>query len=189
MMTARLARQRGLTLVVALVMLVIITMLALTTFNLSKSGIQVVGNMQNRDEAIGSSRRALDEVLSSDRFAKTPLDAVAAPCNASNKKCYDLNGDGAADITTELTPPPACKKARNIRNNELDLAKDVDRDCIVGATQNFGTEGASTGNSMCANSAWELTAVSTDQQTEAQVTVVQGIDVRVRQDDVDTNCK
>ena len=48
-------RQRGMTLFVALVMLVLISLLAMSTFNLGKSSIQVVNNMQNRDEGIAAS--------------------------------------------------------------------------------------------------------------------------------------
>ena len=44
-------RQHGITLVTALILLVVLTLLALTTFNLGKSNLQIVSNMQQRDEA------------------------------------------------------------------------------------------------------------------------------------------
>lgn len=184
-----LARQRGITLVVALVMLVLITMLALSTFNLGKSSIQVVGNMQNRNEGIASSDQTLNEAISRATFTTTPLNALEAPCDGvPNTRCFDLNGDGKVDVRTRLTPSPACIKARSIKNTELDLTKEDDRNCIVGSPGNWGQVGGATGNSQCADTTWELNAVSTDQVAETNVTVVMGVSLRANKDDVDTNC-
>ena len=111
-------RQSGMTLVVALVMLVLITLLAMTTFNLGKSSIQVVNNMQNRDEGIAASRSVLDEAMSSTRFFDTPTDALNQPCLNSNHRCFDLNGDKVIDIGTALSTPK-CVKVRTIKSTEL----------------------------------------------------------------------
>jgi Tfp pilus assembly protein PilX len=185
-----LQRQRGMTLFVALVMLVLITLLAMSTFNLGKSSVQVVNNMQNRDEGIAASRRVLDEAMSSTRFSDTPEDALAAPCINSNQRCHDINGDGAVDIVTTLSKP-ACVKVRSIKTNELDLALEEDRGCSVGTPQTFGMAGSSaqTGNSLCADSTWELLATSEDKQVQSKVEVVQGVGLRISSDNVDTSCK
>jgi type II secretory pathway pseudopilin PulG len=185
----RLQRQRGVTLVVALVMLVIISMLAISTFNLGKSSIQVVGNMQSRDEAIAASRQVIDEALSNKLFFESPDDTLNQPCNGPNTRCIDVNGDGMVDITTTLTPSPSCVKARTIKVNELDFTNTEDQNCSVGEGGTGLIVGAKTGNSLCANSTWEITAVSTDAVTESRVEVVQGVNVRVSTDDVETSCK
>ncbi|WP_342116136.1 hypothetical protein [Pseudoduganella sp. OTU4001] len=185
-----LQRQRGMTLIMALVMLVLITLLAVSSFNLGKSSIQVVNNMQNRDEGIAASRRVLDEAISGTRFFETPEDALATPCGDSNKRCHDINGDGKVDIVTTLQKP-ACVKARTIKTTELDLAIEDDRNCTVGTGNTFGMAGTGsvTGNSLCADSTWEITATSEDQQVASKVEVVQGVGVRVKTDNVDTSCK
>lgn len=186
----RFQRQRGVTLVVALIMLVIISMLAMTTFNLGKSSIQVVSNMQSRDEGIAASQQVIDEVLSNKLFFETPQAALSQPCQGPNTRCLDVNGDGQADVTTVLSPQPACIKARTIKSRELNLDLDDDKGCIQGDPQGqFGVENAVTGNSMCALSTWEIAATSTDAVTETSVTVVQGVNVRVASDDVETSCK
>jgi Tfp pilus assembly protein PilX len=182
-----LPRQRGVTLVVAMVMLVLITLLALTTFNLGKSSIQVVSNMQSRDEGVAAARQTIDEALSSTRFFTTPQDALAAPCDGANTRCTDVNGDGKPDVKTTLKPS-ACVKTRNIKSSELDLSKAQDQGCLLGAGQSFGVAGSVTGDSMCADSTWELDAVSTDQVSASQVEVVQGVNVRVAKDDIETSC-
>ncbi|TLY72603.1 MAG: hypothetical protein E6K46_03125 [Gammaproteobacteria bacterium] len=41
-------RQRGATLIVSLIMLLLITLLAVSSFTLGKANLQIVGNMQQR---------------------------------------------------------------------------------------------------------------------------------------------
>jgi Tfp pilus assembly protein PilX len=182
-------RQQGITLVVALIMLVLLTLLALTSFNVSNSNLQVVSNMQQRDETIAAAREVIEETISSTRFFATPGDVLANPCGAPNTRCIDSNGDGVPDVTVVLTPPPVCVKAHTIKNSDLDLSNSEDAGCSLGSPGNFGVAGAVTGNSSCANSVWEVNAVATDNTTQASVTVTQGVAVRVARDDIDTNCK
>lgn len=181
-------RQRGVTLVVALIMLVLLTLLALTSFNVSKSNLQIVSNMQQRDEAIAAAREVIEETVSNTRFFASPNKVLVNPCGAANTRCVDSNGDGVNDVTVALTPPPNCVKAKAIKNSDLDMADSDDAGCSLGSAQNFGVAGAVTGNSECANSVWEVTAVATDNTTQATVTVTQGVAVRVARDDIATNC-
>lgn len=181
-------RQRGITLVVALIMLVLLTLLALTSFNLGKSNLQVVSNMQQRDEGIAAAREVIEETISNTRFFASPNNVLANPCGAPNQRCVDTNGDGRPDVTVALTPPPTCVKAQAIKNTDLDLSNSEDAGCSTGSAQNYGVKDAVTGNSACANSLWEINAVATDNDTRATVTVTQGVAVRVANDDIATNC-
>ena len=184
-------RQSGMTLVVALVMLVLITLLAMTTFNLGKSSIQVVNNMQNRDEGIAASRNVLDEAMSSTRFFDTPTDALDQPCLNSNHRCFDLNGDKVIDIVTALSTPK-CVTVRTLTSTELDITgSEEDRGCSLGTPGDFGIVGgqAQRGNSMCADTTWEMTATSQDQQVQSEVVMVQGVAMRVPTDNAETTCK
>ncbi|NML60044.1 hypothetical protein HHL21_02870 [Massilia sp. RP-1-19] len=181
-------RQQGITLIMALVMLVVLTMLALTSFNMNQSNLQIVSNMQQRDEALAAAREVIEETISSTRFFETPSNVLANPCGANNQRCVDVNGDGVTDVTVAITPAPRCVKAQSIKSSDLDLAEPEDLGCSIGANQNWATEGATTGNSTCANSIWDVHVVATDAVTEAQVEVNQGIAVRVAEDDIATNC-
>lgn len=182
-------RQRGFTLMVALIMLVLLTLLALSSFNLGNSDLQIVSNMQQRTQAVGAARETLEQVISSTRFFTTPADSLANACNGvANTHCVDTNGDGQTDVTVELTPAPACVKTQAIKNTALDLSNSEDVGCALGAAQSFGVAGSVTGDSLCENSLWEVHAVATDQVTEARAEVVQGISVRVAKDDVATSC-
>lgn len=189
MKSPALQRQRGMTLVVALVMLVLITLLAMSTFNMGKSSIQVVNNMQNRDEGLAASRRVLDEAMSSTRFFDTPQDALANPCGQSNVRCSDVNGDGVTDIVTTLSKP-ACVKVKNIPNADLNLDNDEDAGCSVAPSSGlYGTANAGTSNSLCADTTWEMTASSEDKLVQSKVEVVQGVAMRIPSADAGSSCK
>lgn len=181
-------RERGVTLVVALIMLVLITLLALTTFNLGKSSMQVVSNMQARSQVSAAARQTVEETISSTRFFNTPEDSLANPCGAPNTRCADINGDGTTDVTVKLTPAPACVKARSVMTSELDVSDVEQAGCALGAAQSFGVSGSVTGESLCSDSVWELNAEATDNVTSAKVQYTQGIGVRVARDDIETSC-
>jgi len=181
-------RQQGITLVTALIMLLLLTMLALASVNLGNSNLQVVGNMQRRDQALAAAHAVLEETISSPTFTQTPNSALSKTCGAPNERCVDTDGDGRNDIKVTLSPPPSCVKVQPIKNSDLNLNDDEDIGCAVGAAQMHGVEGANDGNSDCDNSVWDVSAVATDDATQASVKVVQGVAVRISRDDVATNC-
>jgi Tfp pilus assembly protein PilX len=181
-------RDSGITLVTALIMLVLLTLIALTSFNVGKSNLQIVSNMQQRDEATAAAREVLEETISNTRFFVTPDNILANPCGAPNQRCVDTNGDGKTDVKVVIAPRPKCVKAPVLKNTALNMADAEDARCSMGSAQNFGTEGAIDGNSACAESIWEINAVATDVETEAKVEVTQGVAVRVARDDVTNNC-
>ena len=181
-------REAGITLVVALIMLVLLTLLALTSFNLGNSNLQIVGNMQQREQTIAAANEVLEATISNTKFFQTPQAAVPDPCGAPNERCIDTNGDGKEDVHVVLTPAPSCAKVQIIRNSDLNVADSEDQKCSSGSDQNFGVVGAADGSSECANSVWDLNAVATDVATGAAVKVTQGVAVRVAKDDAATNC-
>ncbi|MFC5460892.1 hypothetical protein [Massilia niabensis] len=180
--------ESGITLITALIMLVLLTLVALTSFNLGKSNLQVVSNMQQRDEATAAAREVIEETISNTRFFTHPAAILANPCGPDNQRCVDTNGDGKDDVKVVMAPRPTCVKAPVIKNTALNLADTEDAGCSMGAAQSFGIDGAVDGNSSCADSIWEISAVATDIETEAKVQVTQGVAVRVARDDVTNNC-
>src|SRR3954467_8329245 len=88
-------RQRGATLVVALIILAVITLLVLNAYTLSSSGLKAVGNMQIRDEAVAAANEALESKVSTD--FTNPL--------ATSTYQVDINNDGTADYTVTIATP------------------------------------------------------------------------------------
>ena len=171
-------RQRGTTLIVSLIMLLLITLLAISSFTLGKSNLQIVGNMQQRNQAFAAADAAVATVISSTQFTATPTNAIPAPCNGvANTTCVDVNGSGVTGVNVRVTP--SCDSIQPILVTQLDFTNPNDAGCLIGASQNFGVTGASNNNSMCSNSVWDVQASATDAMSGANYVVDQGIAVRV----------
>lgn len=190
-------RQRGATLIVTLVMLIMLTLFAISAMNTSTTNLQVVGNMQMRHEGLRATQEAIEATLSTTQFIKTPLDAIANPCGAQNTFCTDLNGDAVPDLTTRLTPAPACKQSRTTKISELVITSPNSEDvgCLQAQQQGtFAVAGAQTsGDSLCGNTVWEITAQTLNSgagtaTSDVNVSATQGVGVRMKALDVSSNC-
>ena len=176
-------RQRGAALLVSLIMLLLITLLAISSFTVGKSNLQIVGNMQQRNQAFSAAQGAVAAVISSTQFTATPGNAI--PANAvpaycaggANTTCAGVNGDNSPDIN--VTVNPLCDSIQPIPVTQLDYTNPNDAGCLIGASQDFGVVGASNNNSMCSNSVWDVQASATDAMSGANYVVDQGVAVRV----------
>lgn len=187
-MTRLLRRQRGATLVIALIMLVLLTLFAVSSLNTSTTNLKVVGNMQSKNEALNAAQEAIETVLSTPQFLANPANAVPVPCGAVNTMCTDVTGDGNPEYTTTLTPQPVCMTVKPIKNDTLNLSNMEDLGCSSAQQQQFGVTGAVTGDSLCANSVWEISARTVSTFSGAAVTVRQGVGVRISSDDAASGC-
>lgn len=197
-------RQRGTTLVVALIMLVLLTMLAMTTLGVGRSSLLVTGNAQSQAVVQAAAQQMLNQIISNRTFVDNPaavLDnsncppSFAAPANS---RCVNVNGDLAMLPTDEnarhfvmvaLNPAPTCVQVRPIPTSQLNLFNPEDLGCSQGVNnQNFGIAGAGALSSLCSNTMWEITAIATDPTTGARATVTEGVSMRVSTDNVATSC-
>lgn len=189
------SRERGSALVVSLIFLLVFLIMALAVYRGSLTSAQVIGNMQWRNEAIGSANEAIDRLLSSARIATEPdivtQQVVAAPFQ------YDMNADGRTDITVTLPPVthdgitragPRCLRAAPVPVAKLDPDKEEDAGCFISSSAGgLAAEGASGASSLgsgsavslCSNSEWTMTVRATDPSTNTSVDVVQGFAVRI----------
>jgi len=189
--SARRGGQGGMALIVGLILLALMTVMAITGFNIGRTSLDIVGNMQARQEVIAAANSAIQEAISTTRLFEVP-EAVFLnnSCKGNgNTRCFDTNGDGTDDVTVVLDPQPVCVSAQIIPNASLKVDNDASAaGCATGVAQTFGVEGTATGSSLCANSIWEIVAVATDDITQAEVVVTQGAAVRVSTDEVGTHC-
>ena len=186
-------RQRGITLITALIMLVLLTLMAITAFHIGSSQSVIISNSQHREEATDAAQQTIDTVLNSANFMTNPAAAIVSSDStcaggAANNLCVDVNGDGTKDITVSLTPQPKCTEGWNINNSSLDLSVSDDLACSTGQGQTFGVEGSSNTYSLCAQSGWEVTAAASDNTTNSKVTIVQGVSARIAATDLTNNC-
>jgi type II secretory pathway pseudopilin PulG len=143
------SRQRGATLLVSLIMLVILTLFAVTAINLSNTNLRIVGNMQMQAEATAAAQLAIENVISTSDFI------ITLPVPQS----VDINNDGTADYTVTFTPAPTCQYYKPV----------IKTDPVP--TKCFG----STGAVYCYWTTWDLSAVVSDPKTGASTNIHQGV--------------
>jgi Tfp pilus assembly protein PilV len=171
------ARQRGISLIVAIVFLLLITVLALSGLRGSTTNVQIVGNMQARQETVAAAQAMVERVISDAGFAANP-----ASYSTATRINYDFNGDGVTDSIAQVAQTPACIRARPIPLADLDPALAADIPCFASASApNPGiivpTSGPGT-STLCADTEWDLAVRADDAQTGASATVHQGIAMR-----------
>jgi len=161
-----------------MIMLILISLLAVASFRLGKSDLQIVGNMQQRKQALSAAQQTIEQVISSTKFTATPTNAVPFPCGGVfNTACVDVNGDGVTDVNVSIVV--LCSAIQPILNSALDFTNPNDQGCLVGAGQNNGQVGAANNNSLCSNSVWDTQATAIDAVSNAQYVIDQGVAVRV----------
>jgi Tfp pilus assembly protein PilX len=193
MTTVNRKRQEGVTLVVGLIMLVLLTLMAISAFNLGKGNLQIVGNMQNRGESYNAAQQALEEALSTVRLFSAPTAVFLTPCTTQNTKCYSINASGNNDIvvkvgSSEDPAQPRCVRAMVVPVAQLNLSNPDDLGCTVGQGQTFGIAGAATGNSLCGDTVWDVKADAQDSVTSTRVVSYAGVKVRVSANTITTSC-
>jgi len=186
-------KQRGITLVISLIILMLMTLFAVTSFNLGRSSLEIVGNMQERTHARDAAVGVIETAFSSSQFSATPTAAISGNCGGvavQNEKCFDINGDGVDDVDVKIVPNPTCLKSEAILNSALDFNNSDDASCAVQAQQNTSgiAGGGSNGASLCGNAVWDITAVATDLASGATASVSSGIAARTSLDDISTYC-
>jgi hypothetical protein len=88
-------RQRGATLAIALIMLVIITLMLLGALGIGTANFRTVTNMQFRDEAIAAANQAIQRVVDSP-FTDDPTAEMIE---------VDIDQDGTNDYQVEIAQP------------------------------------------------------------------------------------
>jgi hypothetical protein len=166
-------RQRGITLAIAMILMLVLTIVVLSAIRTTNVNAKVVGNMQIQRESEAAAQQAIETVISSD-FSKAP---------AATSVNVDINDSGKTTATYVVrSPAPVCTSVKPIKLSELDAANPADRPCYVsGTVQNAGIEGAgATGNSLCSNSNWDLSATAqAPGVTNSKATTHQGVAQRV----------
>ena len=180
-------RETGATLIVALIMLVAMAMLAVWAFNTGTTNLRIVGNSQSRQHALSAAQGAIEKTMSSNLFVSSPQVVAASPVPV------DVDGDGRTDYSAQLTPAPSCYRLHIVRSDELDPGVAQDIACYSsGAAHNAGVilNGANNavGDSMCADSEWNLRAQADDPSTGARAIVNQGVAVRSLTTDATNGC-
>ena len=142
--------QRGMTLILGLIMLVTLTLIVSTAFTLSSSNLKSVRNMQLRNEAIAAANLAIEQVISSP-FTNFP---TAETINV------DINNDGTNDYTVAIAQP-ICTRTTIASDAVL---SSIDLNMSSGATW---------------NTVWDIDATVVDPTSGSAVRVLSGTRVQL----------
>ena len=162
--------QRGATLLVSMIFLVIITLVVVSAVKVSTLNIKMVGNTQTERESAAAAQQAIEGTISTD-FTQLPVDRTTT-----------INSGSAGADYSVLASAPVCTGVKAIKMSELDAANANDQPCYAsGAAANTGIVGAGAGgNSLCSSSNWDLSAAATDPSgTSTGPKTHQGVSVRV----------
>jgi hypothetical protein len=157
-------RQRGATLIVGLIMLVLITLVVSAAFMMSTTNLKSVGNMQFRDEALAAANAAIEQVISSDAvfFA---VAAGTAPASQSISV-------GGYSVTVAR---PVCRYATPV-------ATASSNDANPNLHNEDSSNIAVTGVPGFLDTYWDIAAMVNDGATGTRVDTHQGIKITLPED-------
>jgi hypothetical protein len=184
---SRARKQRGTSLLIALIMLSAITFLSMSAFNAGTANLRSVANAEAVLEATSAAQAAIDMTISSTLFTTQPEAVAAAPIGV------DIDGDGRDDYLPTLEPAPACTRVAPLRMTDLNPADAADLSCMgssVSRTSGIDSADAlsEAGKSLCASSEWMIRAQASHARTSVAVALVQGVAVRILETDSENFC-
>lgn len=155
------AAQRGATLIIGLIMIVLITLVVVSAFTLSSSNLKSVGNMQMREEAVAAGNQAIERLISS------PF------TNALGTQTFavDINKDGKDDYSVSVARP-TCIHAQAATEA---YPSDVELPVSMSTGRTWNTD-------------WDINATVTDTASGASVRVREGVRVLLSQIQKDAAC-
>jgi hypothetical protein len=149
------------TVFMSMIMLLLITVMVIAAYSLSTTNLQVVGNMQAREEGIDAAMFIIDRTMQNP-FYLAPTEEL--------DQGVDINEDGQDDYFVDLAEP-RCVRAVPAGGNSL----------ASGYLPGLTSVGAY-------DTTWELDATATEPRTGASVRIVQGVRVLLSEADKDLLC-
>lgn len=182
-------QQRGVTLLIGLVMLLVITLIAANLFQLTTLHTRIVNNDQVRTEAGSAAHSALDIFLSTEVSTWTPYETgERVQVNLGNLAGVEAASTETVSVVLEALH---CKRSRVVKNAELvqgaagaQYVAEADSYCFGGGGSPLtivDTSAAGTPNddSLCASVLYEVVARTDDPKLlQAQASLAQGVEVR-----------
>jgi hypothetical protein len=152
-------RQQGVTLIVALIMLVLITLMVTTAFTLTTTNLKSVGNMQFRNESIAAANKATEQVIG------TYFDAAMATLPAAQTITFDVNNDGTPDYSVAVASPVCVQATKLPATSTIPCNPDYPLLC---PSSNYST-------------LWNIESTVTDPVSGSSVRIHQGVRKEVTQ--------
>ena len=164
----RSGRQRGATLLISLIMLVVLTLFAITAIRTGNIGLKIVGNQQAAKLMEAAAAQAVEQVVSNlGNFDSATL--VSPATTVAQSVCVNPSaGHVPAVLPVNATTPGACQSGTRVDVQPVR--------CISAKRQTGGslTQALST-----YENTWEVVATVTDSLTGAKATYHLGVMIRM----------
>ncbi len=158
-------RERGATLLISLIMLVVLTLFAITAIRTGNIGFKIVGNQQAQKSMEAAAQQAIEQAISNlGNF--DPVTVIAPTSTVAQRVCVNANAS-AGD------PPAVGPTASCTSGTQVDVAPVR---CISTKRSQFDslTQPMATYDNL-----WEIVATVTDTLTGAKATYHQGVKIRM----------
>lgn len=165
------ARERGATLIVGLIVLMLITGMVASAFKFSTFNLKAVGNMQARNEAVSAANVAIETVLGSWNFASAPQ---------ANPQEIDIDNDSVADYSVAIAAPVCIRSTTINTPANLGSAPRMNDAGLLERTE--------TAQAKAYNVLWDIAAVATNSRNKALVQVHQGVSKTLSQTQCNAAC-
>lgn len=166
-------RQRGATLLVGMIMMVVLTLLVVLALRSGNTNLRIAGNMQSQTEATAAVQQVIEQQIELIKVTTDPsmIAAQSVPVVMGNVT-YTV---AVAAMSTCRMEVPVLNADLNPNNpNDVACFEDPDRDQLYGPD---GTPNVKP--SACKTQQWDVEVSATDGASGAKVTHVQGISIRV----------
>jgi Tfp pilus assembly protein PilX len=154
-------RQRGATLIIGLILLVLISLIVVNAVTLSSSNLKAVGNMQSRNESVAAANQAIERLISAQFYEAVGTQTFTV----------DINGDGTDDYSVTLAQPVCL----GWKQAAVAAPSDVEMPVTMQYAAEYQTD-------------WDVQANVADSSTGASVEVHEGVRKRLSQSQKDTVC-
>lgn len=171
-------KQKGATLLVGMIMLVVLTLLVVFAIRSGNTNLKIAGNMQSQAETSAATQQIIEQVIEQIKVTEDPslIPAQTVPVTMGN-----------VTYTVAVSAIDTCVNEIPVMNADLNPAAANDVPCFEGSDNDKALFVDGSGNfkqttkpSACKTQQWEIEAGVTDDASGAKTTQVQGISIRVQ---------
>lgn len=166
-------KQQGATLLVAMIMMVVLTLLVVFAIRSGNTNLRIVGNMQTQAETTAATQQVIEQVIEQ---IKVTDDISLIPAQTLPVSIGNVTYTVAVTAMTKcLVEIPVLSTDLNPSNaNDLPCFESPDGDKAITADGKVTAKPAA-----CKTQQWDIEAGVTDGTSGAKTTQVQGISIRV----------
>ena len=163
--------QSGATLITALIMLIVLTLLVVSGIRASNTNLRIAGNMQMQEETVAAAQQAIEGVISNTTFT-TSSAILTIP--------IDIDNNGTTDYTATVAAP-VCASSVILEATDLRCPTGTGTTAGSGGSLIVGASGDPTQSRLlpCYKQTWDIQSTAVANDNIARVSVRQGVSLIV----------